>query len=363
MSQCRGARLTMATVSRRYGEVRAVQEISLDVQPGEFLTLLGPSGSGKTSLLRMIAGFVAPSAGDILLDAQSVLLKPPYDRNIGVVFQNYALFPHMTVAENIAFPLRVRRLAAAEVARRVAAALELVKLPGYEHRLPRQLSGGQQQRIALARAVVFDPPLLLMDEPLGALDKKLRVHMQLELKQIQARLGVTVVYVTHDQEEALTMSDRIAVMNHGRVEQLGSARDLYERPANRFVADFLGESNLLACQILNAGEDRWVVETESSLKVVVCPHPSLRVGDRAILVLRPERVRLVNGRSGLANVFDGVVEEAVYLGEAVRYLVRLGSRDQIVAKIGGSTPPPVGGSPVTVGWDVSEAVLIPPDSV
>ena len=239
----RGASVALTDLEKRFDRTNAVDGVSLDVRSGEFLTLLGPSGSGKTTTLMMIAGFETPTAGDIAIDGKSVVAMPPYRRNIGMVFQSYALFPHLTVADNIGFPLKQRGVPKDERARLVAEALELVHLPGYGSRYPRQLSGGQQQRVAVARAVVFKPRLLLMDEPLGALDKQLRENLQLEMRHLHADLGITFIYVTHDQEEALTMSDRIAVMNDGKVAQVGRPEDLYDRPTSRFVAGFIGESN------------------------------------------------------------------------------------------------------------------------
>ncbi len=239
-----GATVVVTAVEKRFDAVGAVRGISLSVGAGEFLTLLGPSGSGKTTTLMMIAGFETPTAGDIAIDGRSVVTLPPHKRHIGMVFQNYALFPHMTVAENIGFPLRQRGVDRVTRARLVAESLELVRLPGYQQRYPRQLSGGQQQRVALARAIVFRPRLLLMDEPLGALDKQLREGLQLEMRRLHADLGITFIYVTHDQEEALTMSDRIAVMNEGRIAQIGTPENLYDRPCDRFVASFIGEFEL-----------------------------------------------------------------------------------------------------------------------
>src|SRR6267154_2263534 len=241
----RGASVSLSNLERRYDRVAAVAGVSLDILSGEFLTLLGPSGSGKSTTLMMIAGFEMPTGGDIAIDGTSVVAMPPYRRNIGMVFQNYAKFPHLTVADNIGFPLKQRGVGKAERARLVGEALELVRLPGYGERYPRQLSGGQQQRVAFARAIVFKPRLLLMDEPLGALDKQLRENLQLEMRRLHADLGITFVYVTHDQEEALTMSDRVAVMNEGRIAQVGAPEDLYDRPADRFVASFIGESNFM----------------------------------------------------------------------------------------------------------------------
>ncbi len=240
-----GASVVLSGIEKRFDNVGAVRGVSLDIRSGEFLTLLGPSGSGKTTTLMMIAGFETPTAGDIAIDGRSVVAIPPHRRNLGMVFQNYALFPHLTVADNIGFPLKQRGIDRATRVRLVAESLELVRLPGYQARYPRQLSGGQQQRVALARSIVFHPRLLLMDEPLGALDKQLRESLQLEMRRLHADLGITFIYVTHDQEEALTMSDRVAVMHEGLIAQVGTPEDLYDRPCDRFVASFIGESNFL----------------------------------------------------------------------------------------------------------------------
>src|SRR3954462_2714824 len=249
-----------ASVSKTYdGIVRVVDELDLDVERGEFLTLLGPSGSGKTTVLMMLAGFESPTAGEILLDGKPMSHKPPYQRDIGVVFQNYALFPHMTVAQNIGFPLSVRGMAAADMNARVERALDMVQLAGFGNRRPSQLSGGQQQRIAVARALVFEPKLILMDEPLGALDKQLREQMQLEIRSLHQRLEVTMVYVTHDQSEALTMSDRIAVFHRGRIQQLDSPEQMYEHPKNAFVARFIGENNRLEGTLENRANGRCTI--------------------------------------------------------------------------------------------------------
>ncbi len=242
--RARKGALTLRNLTKIYGDLHAVDDVSLDVAPGEFVTLLGPSGSGKTTTLRIIGGFIKPEAGTVSLDGRDLTKVPPYKRDIGMVFQNYALFPHMTASENVGFPLQMRRVPKAEVKEKVREALRLVRLEELGDRYPKQLSGGQQQRVALARSFSFDPQLLLMDEPLGALDKKLREALQLEVLRISRQLGVTVVYVTHDQEESLVMSDRIAIYNEGRIEQIGTGEDLYERPVSLFVADFVGESNI-----------------------------------------------------------------------------------------------------------------------
>ena len=287
-----GTELELVAVSKTFGAVLAVDDVSLTVASGEFLTLLGPSGSGKTTTLMMIAGFESVTAGEILLGGRRLTRVPPYRRNLGMVFQHYALFPHMTVHDNLAFPLRTRGITRAETDRRVEEALDRVRLPGYGARFPAQLSGGQQQRVALARALVYGPPVLLMDEPLGALDKKLREQMQLEIKHIQRELRLTVIYVTHDQEEALTMSDRIAVMSQGRIVQLGPPEDLYERPADRFVADFIGESNFLEVTVRSVQGGIATALTDDGLDVALAVGDAGADGTRLTLALRPERVRL-----------------------------------------------------------------------
>ena len=290
----RGASVLLTDLEKRFDRTNAVDGVSLDIRSGEFLTLLGPSGSGKTTTLMMIAGFETPTAGDIAIDAKSVVAMPPYRRNIGMVFQNYALFPHLTVADNIGFPLKQRGVPKAERAKLVAEALELVHLPGYGARYPRQLSGGQQQRVAVARAVVFKPRLLLMDEPLGALDKQLRENLQLEMRRLHADLGITFIYVTHDQEEALTMSDRIAVMNDGKVAQVGRPEDLYDRPTSRFVAGFIGESNFLPAIVRGIEDDVVVAECEGAIIRALSPSRPA-AGEKVMLTTRPERLRFADG--------------------------------------------------------------------
>src|SRR5437763_705283 len=321
----RGASVSLTNLEKRFGNVTAVAGVSLDIRSGEFLTLLGPSGAGKTTTLMMIAGFEMPSGGDIAIDGRSVVGMPPYRRNIGMVFQNYALFPHLTVAENIGFPLKQRGVSREERAKLVGEALELVHLPGYGGRYPRQLSGGQQQRVALARSIVFKPRLLLMDEPLGALDKQLRENLQLEMRRLHADLGITFIYVTHDQEEALTMSDRIAVMNDGLVAQVGSPEDLYDRPTNRFVASFIGESNFLPAIVRGLEDDVVVAECQGALIRAVCPgRPA--AGEEVMLTTRPERIRFADGLMTNAatsqNRMSVTVTEAVFAGERCRYLLQ-----------------------------------------
>jgi putative spermidine/putrescine transport system ATP-binding protein len=323
-----GGEIRLVGLGRSYDGLAAVSGVDLVAHRGEILTLLGASGSGKTTTLMMIAGFVTPSEGDILLDDRSVLGKPPDKRNLGVVFQSYALFPHMSVVENVAFPLRMRGLRADQVKTRSEEALDLVHLGGLGARRIHQLSGGQQQRVALARALVFRPPVLLMDEPLGALDRKLREQMQLEIKRIQRSLGITILYVTHDQEEALILSDRIAIMHQGRVQQVGTPEEVYERPATSYVASFLGESNFLQ-GILSA-----TTSTESRVEldcgtIVLAQPTALPLGSRVQIMVRPEQVFLIGDRGdsrlNSLNSLAGAVEIAEYLGQMIRYFVRAGN--------------------------------------
>jgi putative spermidine/putrescine transport system ATP-binding protein len=306
-------------VTKRFGHVTAVEDVTLDVQAGEFLTLLGPSGSGKTTCLRMVAGFERPTEGRVWLSGRDVTAAPPFDREVNTVFQDYALFPHMTVEQNVAYGLLVGGVAKAERRRRVAEALETVRLPDYGPRKPAQLSGGQRQRVALARALVNRPRVLLLDEPLGALDLKLRQQLQVELKRIQSEVGITFVYVTHDQDEALTMSDRIAVMDGGKVLQVGSPRDVYEEPGSRFVAGFVGVSNLLELPVRESRDgvltlglgDRDVVTADGSAS-----------GGTAIVTIRPERIAIGDEARGECHA-RGVVKESLYAGPTSRFVVEL----------------------------------------
>jgi putative spermidine/putrescine transport system ATP-binding protein len=334
------------------GRSLVIADLDLEIHEGEFLTLLGPSGSGKTTTLMMLAGFELPSGGEILLDGRSLLRIPPYRRDFGMVFQNYALFPHMTVAENLAFPLRVRRIGRAEAEGRVRRALEMVRLAGFGDRRPGQLSGGQQQRIALARALVFDPKLVLMDEPLGALDKQLREELQLEIRQLHRQLGVTLAYVTHDQAEALTMSDRIAVFEGGRIRQLATPEALYERPADAFVAQFIGENNRLAGQIAVADRGRCTVRLGDGTTIAAATEQALASGDAVLVSLRPERVRLAPADAALANRFAGRVEEVVYIGDHLRVRLSACGSDRLVAKIPNASGRPslAVGQTIEIGW-------------
>jgi putative spermidine/putrescine transport system ATP-binding protein len=343
------------------GGVHAVRDLDLAVRRGEFVTFLGPSGSGKTTSLMMLAGFETPTAGEIRLDGRSLGDVPSYRRNIGMVFQNYALFPHMTVAENIAFPLTVRRRPRAETAEAVKRALDLVQLGGFAERRPAQLSGGQQQRVALARALVFDPPLVLMDEPLGALDRQLREHMQIEIKHIHARLGVTLVYVTHDQGEALTMSDRVAIFRDGRLQQVAPPDEVYERPATSFVAQFVGESNQFGGTILGAHGGTCTVELDGGWRVSATSGYPVKAGDRTTVSVRPERLRL-----GLGAVPEGgcatVVEEIIYHGDHLRARLRAATGQELTAKLlSGMAPEWLRpGADLHVSWSGEDARALDP---
>jgi len=358
------AELELVAVSKSFGPVVAVDGVSLAVASGEFVTLLGPSGSGKTTTLMMIAGFESATTGEIFLGGRPITHVPPYRRNLGMVFQHYALFPHMTVHDNVAFPLRTRGVTRGETDRRVEEALARVRLPGYGARFPSQLSGGQQQRVALARALVYGPPVLLMDEPLGALDKKLREQMQLEIKHIQRELRLTVIYVTHDQEEALTMSDRIAVMRQGRIVQLGLPEDLYERPADQFVADFIGESNFLEVTVagLEGGVAR--ARTDAGLEMTLPAADAGAEGTRLTLAIRPERVRLAPAgararASGAHGSWDGVIEEVVYVGAMRKYQVRVAGQALVARQQAGAEAAYFPeGERVEVGWSIADLKVV-----
>lgn len=342
------------------GETLVVKGLDLDIARGEFLTLLGPSGSGKTTCLMMLAGFEMPTGGDILLDGDPITTLPPHKRDIGMVFQNYALFPHMSVAENLAFPLKVRGMSPGVIASKVADALDMVELEDFGGRMPAQLSGGQQQRVAVARALVFEPKLVLMDEPLGALDRMLREQMQLEIKRLHETLGITIVYVTHDQGEALTMSDRIAVFNDGVIQQIAPPARLYEEPQNSFVASFIGESNRLAGEIRGTVSGKVTVALEGSNGLVLCEPVAVReTGERTLLSIRPERVHVLStsDTGSFDNVFEGTVRELIYLGDHVRARLTLGGTDDFVVKV----PNMAGaaslarGDKVRVGWSAEDA--------
>ncbi|MBM3521964.1 MAG: ABC transporter ATP-binding protein [Alphaproteobacteria bacterium] len=349
----KGTALAFDGAAKRFGDVVALAPTSLRVEPGEFLTLLGPSGSGKTTLLNLTAGYLEPSAGRVLIAERDVTHVPARQRNVGMVFQNFALFPHMTVANNVAYGLKVRRLPREEIARRVDAALALVQLVGLGERQIHQLSGGQQQRVALARALVIEPDVLLMDEPLGALDRQLRKAVQLELRRLHEEHGRTTIYVTHDQEEALVLSDRVAVMRNGSIEQIGTATELYARPANAFVAGFIGESNLLPAKVLRvtAGEAQAEVAALGAM-VTAAAAPGLAPGP-AMLLLRPEHL-LLEAKSGV----EAEVEQSVYLGELVALHLRLsgGTRLWLRRQL---QQPVARGDHVRVGWMNEQLRLLP----
>jgi putative spermidine/putrescine transport system ATP-binding protein len=314
-----------AGVQKTYDGVNlVVRSLDLDIRRGEFLTLLGPSGSGKTTTLMMLAGFESPTAGEIVLDGRPITRTPPHKRHFGMVFQNYALFPHMSVGQNVAYPLSVRGVAKAEQASRVARALAMVQLTGMAERLPAQLSGGQQQRVALARALVFEPHLVLMDEPLGALDKQLREHMQIELKDLHRQLGVTFVYVTHDQGEALTMSDRVAVFNDGQIQQIDAVDRMYEAPANRFVAGFIGDSTVLAGTVRAADAERCGLVLTDGRVIAGVNVNDAPVGAQVQACIRPERIVLHTQAPQRSNVLQAVVSGAIYFGDHLRLLCAVG---------------------------------------
>jgi spermidine/putrescine transport system ATP-binding protein len=320
-------------VTKRFGAFTAVDDVSLRIEAGEFLTLLGPSGCGKTTLLRMIAGFETPDTGTVWLDGRDVTSLPPYCRNVNQVFQSYALFPHLTVHENIRFGLRMQKLPKAECDRRAVEAVALVALEGFENRKPHELSGGQRQRVALARALAPRPSVLLLDEPLSALDAKLRRGMQLELKRLQRQLGMTFVFVTHDQEEALTMSDRIAVVNQGRIEQLGTGDAIYHRPETSFTADFVGQTNLLPVEFVNVGVNGVSVRTAGGLELLVRADAWPTGSARALLSIRPEKVHVSKQRIDAENVFEARVDEEVFKGSTDHLLLTIEGGSQLHAVV------------------------------
>lgn len=355
--------ISVTGLTKKYGKTFALDNVSLDIRSGEFLTLLGPSGSGKTTLLMAIAGFNRPDAGSIRFGDTEMILTPPHKRDVGMVFQSYALFPHMTVAQNVAFPLRLRRVSAAQTEQRVAEALETVQLGGYGNRGIDQLSGGQRQRVALARAFVFRPRILLMDEPLSALDKKLREQMQIELKHLHNQLGVTTVYVTHDQREALTMSDRIAVINNGRLAQVDTPHAIYNKPQNAFVADFIGESTMLPLSVDGNGN---LVFNDQVITTNATAGNDTGNTDGARLVIRPERLFLLdddNPSDGQTIRFRGTVSEFVYQGETAFALVDIAASGPLAVRFGTNansvhsalTP----GQQVTVGLHRGDIITIP----
>ncbi len=343
------------------GKVLVVKDLNLDIAEGEFITMLGPSGSGKTTCLMMLAGFETPTNGEIYLDKNPISNIPPHKRGIGMVFQNYALFPHMTVYENLAFPLRVRKVSKEDTDKKIDKALSMVSLTGFENRMPGQLSGGQQQRVAVARALVFDPAVVLMDEPLGALDKNLRESMQYEIKHIHESIGVTVVYVTHDQGEALTMSNRIAVFNDGKVQQLSSPDKLYEEPVNSFVAEFIGENNRFSGQVTDVSKDKCKVKLDDGSEILANPIVVKSSGEKTIVSLRPERA-LINTKEKMENNFKGKIEEVIYHGDHTRVrLSLLGNKDFILKVPNSSANMDIKlGNQINVSWNSFDARALDP---
>ena len=360
----RGGAIELRGLTKRFGAETAVDTIALSIAPGEFFSLLGPSGSGKTTTLMMVAGFVRPDHGSVLLDGADIAAVPPQKRNFGMVFQNYAIFPHLNVFENIAFPLRARHWPKEAIGERVSWALELVRLGRFAERDARRLSGGQQQRVALARAVVFHPPVVLMDEPLGALDKNLRFQMQVEIKEIQQRLGMTVLYVTHDQEEAMSMSDRIAIMNHGRICQVGSPDEVYERPADSFVGRFLGEANLIEGTVMAEVGDVVRLRLPSGQELRA-PSANCCGTRKGMLFIRPERVGITPGVTVSGdpnvNVLAGKVRRRSFLGNILRYAVDVDGATPITVDLQnavGVSSLPVG-APVALRWAVADSLILP----
>ena len=357
-------RISVENLTKRFGRLAAVSEVSLSVEQGEMFTLLGPSGCGKTTLLRLLAGFYTPDAGEIRFGDRLVNHVPPHERGIGMVFQNYALWPHMTVLQNVSYGLKLRKVPAAEMATRVQGVLEKVGLTGLGARYPGQLSGGQQQRVALARALVLNPQMLLLDEPLSNLDAKIRVQVRSEIRKLQKDIGITAVYVTHDQEEALAMSDRIAVFNQGRACQVGPPKVLYERPTNRFVADFIGINNFVEGTVRSVEGPNRSLRVETRLGEILAVHDErLRAGDRCVICVRPENLALNETRSEGRNHFSGKIVLTAYLGNTLRYDVDLGGGAVFKADVGDPwhhDQLPLG-TPVTLSCSPASTLAIPAD--
>lgn len=353
------SRVLLNEVVKKFGDFTALHELDLEIKEGEFLTLLGPSGCGKTTTLRLIAGFIQPTRGSILLGDEDVTGVAPQHREIGMVFQDYALFPHMTIAENIAFGLKERRYARDKIDARVTELLGLINLPEVGDRYPAEVSGGQQQRIAVARAVAYPPRVLLMDEPLGALDLKLREKMQVELRRIQQELKITTVYVTHDQTEAMNMSDRIVVMNHGRIEQIGDAEDIYNNPRTRFVADFVGQINLLDVRLIERS-GQWLVVERSGIRLKA-PVPDDQVsGEHLTVAVRPENLRLTNGNDpgSEMNSLGGHIAGRTFVGNLVKVFVDIGDGSQVVVECRPQDVDVQVGAAVTVNWQPDHALVL-----
>jgi spermidine/putrescine transport system ATP-binding protein len=355
------ADIELRQVSKHYAGEVVVQGINLRIQRGEFFSILGPSGCGKTTTLRMIAGFEQPSTGDVLIRDRSMLGVPPNLRPVNTVFQSYALFDHMTVRENVAFGLRIQKISKSEVQQRVSEALRLVKMTDFAGRYPAQLSGGQQQRVALARALVNRPAVVLLDEPLGALDLQLRKEMQLELAMLQRKLGLTFVMVTHDQEEALSLSDRIAVMNQGRIEQIGRPSEIYDQPKTRFVADFIGETNLLAGKIEGRHPERYWITAHSGLKLTIAPPTDVSAfsTNQVVISIRPEQVEMSLNPPKADNCFEAVLENVMYLGSYRHCFVRLRSGEQLIVRKPHDATIPTTGATIYIHWDEAAGILLP----
>jgi spermidine/putrescine ABC transporter ATP-binding subunit len=354
-------------ISKAYGSTMAVRDVSFSVQNGHVVSLLGPSGCGKTTIMRMIAGLIEPTAGEIVIKGKSVSRVPVHKRNIGMLFQNYALFPHLNVTDNVAFGLRMRRLPNEDIRKRVADALAMVRLDGFADRLPHNLSGGQQQRVALARALVIEPAVLLLDEPFGALDKKLRDNMQIELRQLQQRLNITTLMVTHDQDEALTLSDRIAVMRDGRIEQLDTPSAVYENPASRFVASFIGTSNFFRGRVAQRSGGSSVIETDTGVRLIVNADPP--PDGVAVVALRPESIRLrpVDESDDAPNRLTAVIETVIYRGLSTQYLLRTPKGDPLIVMRqnddGGDPVAGLGqGAAVVASWDTERNRVVRDDA-
>lgn len=352
--------LRLANIVKVFDEQEVVKNISIDIRRGEFLTLLGPSGCGKTTTLRMIAGFENPTSGSIILEEEHIENKQPYELNINTVFQNYALFPHMNVYDNIGYGLKIKKVKKLEIKKRVQEMLELVQLNGYDKRMPDQLSGGQKQRVAIARALINNPKVLLLDEPLGALDLKLRKQMQLELKRLQKKLGITFIYVTHDQEEALNMSDRIVVMNNGVIEQIGIPEEIYERPKTRFVADFIGESNLFNATVEEVKGDKVILKIATG--TIVVENKKLNLGEKTCILVRPERIKYSTEK---VQGFDlkARVKEHVYLGVGVKTTLLLTDGQEVILNdYSKESSLPEVNSEVWIFWNPQDEIIISSES-
>ncbi len=353
-------KLKISALRKTYGAVVALDSVDLDVREGEFLTLLGPSGSGKSTLLWGVAGLNDPDSGQIWIDGHEATHLPPFQREIGMVFQNYALFPHMTIGQNIGFPLEMRKMNRSDREKAVMRVLDMVKLGHVADRYPRELSGGQQQRIALARSFVYEPSIILMDEPLGALDKKLRDHLQLEIKHLHEQLGVTILYVTHDQEEAMVMSDRICLMNNAGIEQIGTPEDLYFRPETVFAADFLGESNLVDGIVRETDEKCTSVEIGATATIRALPNPNLGAGEKVKLMTRPEAVEVLGEGESRVNEITGTLREVIVGGGATKLFVQLqnGATMRLTQLTRNATERLSPGAEIRLGWEQHAGVVL-----